>query len=92
MDFSQSEYENLMVSLQAREEKILYVMKQMFDGLCEDTKQARVEKTLNEIYDGWSTLQETRQLKKRLQRMAGKNNQEIKAEPQNVRKLGQSSR
>lgn len=92
MDFSQSEYENLVVSLHAREEKILYVMKQMFEGICDETKPARAEKGLNEIYDAWSTLQETRQLKKRLQRMGGKGGQEGKAEPQNVRTLGQPSR
>ncbi|MFC4077287.1 hypothetical protein [Salinithrix halophila] len=89
MEFNQSECESLVSSLQAREEKILFVMQQLFEAIPEETKKSRVEKHLNEIYDGWTALQETRLLKKRIQRTIGKGKPEGKAESPNVRTLNQ---
>ncbi|PTX59597.1 hypothetical protein C8P63_11128 [Melghirimyces profundicolus] len=67
MDFDQDEYKSLFMALQAREEMIIETMKQMFESISQETQVPRVEKMLNEIYDGWQALQQNRQLQKKIQ-------------------------
>jgi hypothetical protein len=69
MDFTQKEYEILIAGLEAREEKIIQLIEQILKSIPLETKASRVEKSLKEIYQGWQSLQETRQLQKRIERM-----------------------
>jgi predicted ABC-type transport system involved in lysophospholipase L1 biosynthesis ATPase subunit len=69
MDFNTKEYESLMAGLEAREEKIIRLIEQTLKSITQETKASRVEKSLKEIFQGWHTLQETRQLQNRIERM-----------------------
>ncbi|PTX58859.1 hypothetical protein C8P63_11441 [Melghirimyces profundicolus] len=68
MDFNQNDREMIVAGLQTREEKIVYLMEQLLEQVINETKTSRVEKNINKIYDGWRMLQETRQLRERIQR------------------------
>ncbi|MDA8352788.1 MAG: hypothetical protein M0Z65_06280 [Firmicutes bacterium] len=68
MDFSQTDRETIILGLQSREERIVYMMEQLLDQIINENKTSRVEKHINKIYDGWRMLQETRQLRERIQR------------------------
>ncbi|WP_188648952.1 hypothetical protein [Marinithermofilum abyssi] len=58
-----------MAGLEAREDKIIRLIEQTLKSITQETKASRVEKSLKEIYQGWHTLQETRQLQNRIERL-----------------------
>ncbi|GGE16415.1 hypothetical protein GCM10011571_17650 [Marinithermofilum abyssi] len=68
MDFTQKERETLVISLNARETKILQSMEDYLHQIANEKKASRVEKMLRGIFNDWHALQETRSLKERLHR------------------------
>ncbi|MFC4075933.1 hypothetical protein [Salinithrix halophila] len=68
IDFSQNEREMLVMSLNARESKILDSMEQRLNQIVNEKHATRVEKMLRSMFNEWHTLHETRSLKERIHR------------------------
>ncbi|SDX22922.1 hypothetical protein SAMN05444487_11272 [Marininema mesophilum] len=70
LEISQSEREIIVMCLNSREEKILDAMEDRFHEIVGEKLASRAEKQVRNLFNDWHSLNETRQLKERVHRVA----------------------